>query len=551
MKLRPAETISADVLVIGGGGAGLRAAIEARGRGADVLLVSKARVGYGNNTAIARGAFAAMGQGVPQDSPEVHFKDTLASGCFLNNQRLVEVMTQGSGELVRELEEIGVKYAIGAEGIRLGHLPGHSYARTINCVESLGIGFTVPLRRQALSMGVRFAEGVTITRLLGTGSAASGAVGLDRQGGAFVFLAKATVLAASGLGQVYLRTNNAAGSTGDGYALAYQAGLSLVDMEFIQFYPTSPGDFGGTGLVVYEHLVAREGAAVRNSLGENILPKYGIEEPMVMTRDRLARAIMLEIREGRSMEGSLELDISHLSDEKFQRLRPLLPKGAAPGNKRFRVAPTAHFTMGGVMIDVEARTRLDGLYAAGEVCGGVHGANRLTSNALTEIFVFGTVAGRNAALRAAGMEMPSPDERELSDERERLELLGSTQDGEDIGELRRELRSAMWQGAGIIRGAEGLKETLDTVARLRERFKAVSVDSPAELLRAIELFSMLTVGEVISRAALERTESRGAHYRADYPQEGDPEWLKNIVVSRRDGEMSISESRVDLVRAKP
>jgi succinate dehydrogenase/fumarate reductase flavoprotein subunit len=251
------------------------------------------------------------------------------------------------------------------------------------------------------------------------------------------------------------------------------------------------------------------------------------------------------------MEGSLELDISHLSDEKFQRLRPLLPKGAAPGNKRFRVAPTAHFTMGGVMIDVEARTRLDGLYAAGEVCGGVHGANRLTSNALTEIFVFGTVAGRNAALRAAGMEMPSPDERELSDERERLELLGSTQDGEDIGELRRELRSAMWQGAGIIRGAEGLKETLDTVARLRERFKAVSVDSPAELLRAIELFSMLTVGEVISRAALERTESRGAHYRADYPQEGDPEWLKNIVVSRRDGEISISESRVDLVRAKP
>ncbi len=551
MKFKAAETTAADVLVIGGGGAGLRAAIEARSRGADVLLVSKSRVGYGNNTAIARGAFATMGLGAPQDSPEVHFRDTLASGCFLNNQRLVEVMTRGSGELVRDLERIGVKYAIGEEGIRLGHLPGHTHARTVNCVERLGTGFTLPLRRQALDLGVRFAEGVMITRLLGAGSTASGAVGLDREGGTRVFPAKATVLAAAGLGQIFLRTNNAAGSTGDGYALAYQAGLPLVDMEFIQFYPTSPGDFGGTGLVVYEHLVAREGAAVRNSLGENILPKYGIEDPMVMTRDRLARAIMLEIKEGRSEEGSLVLDLSHLSDEKVQKLRALLPKGASPGTKRFRVAPTVHFTMGGVMIDEESRTRLDGLYAAGEVCGGVHGANRLTSNALTEVFVFGTVAGRSAALRAAGMEMPSLDARELADERERLESLAHSRGGEDIGELRRELRSAMWEGVGIIRGAQGLNDTLGTVARLRERLGAVSVNGPAELLKAIELGGMLTVGEIISRAALRRTESRGSHYRTDYPKEGNPEWLKNIVVSCRDGEMELSEAPVDLVRATP
>jgi succinate dehydrogenase/fumarate reductase flavoprotein subunit len=400
-------------------------------------------------------------------------------------------------------------------------------------------------------MGVRVVEGVLITRLLRVGNMAVGAMGLDRSGGLFVFPAKATVLAAAGLGQVYLRTNNAAGSTGDGYALAYQAGLPLVDMEFIQFYPTSPGEFNGTGLIVYEHLVAREGAVVRNSLGENILPKHGIEDPMVMTRDRLARAIMTEILEGRSLEGSLVLDLSHLEESRFERLRPLLPRGTPPEKRRFLVAPTTHFAMGGVMIDEKAQTRLGGLYAAGEVCGGVHGANRLASNSLTEVFVFGTVAGENAAQGALKVQMPTLNEQEISAERERLESLASSWGGEGVEGLRRELRSTMWLRAGIIRDGPGLKDALGDIGRLQERYRAVSVGDTSELLRAIELGSMLTVSEMICRAALERTESRGSHYRADYPQEDNERWLKNIVISPRDGEMALSLKPVDLVHAAP
>ncbi|MFQ5826557.1 MAG: FAD-binding protein [Dehalococcoidia bacterium] len=551
MKLRPAETLSADVLIIGSGGAGLRAAIEARRQGADVLLVSKSRAGYGNNTAIARGGFAALGLGAAEDSPEVHFRDTLASGRFLNDQRLAGVMTEGCGQQVRDLQQFGVKLVRKDGGIRLNQLPGHSYARSVNCVEGLGTGLTLPLRRQALSMGVRVVEGVLITRLLRAGNTAVGAMGLDRGGGLFVFSARATVLAAAGLGQVYLRTNNAAGATGDGYALAYQAGLPLADMEFIQFYPTSPGEFKGTGLIVYETLVAREGGVVRNSLGENILPKHGIENPMVMTRDRLARAIMTEILEGRSLEGSLVLDLSHLDEGRFERLRPILPRGSPPGKRRFLVAPTTHFAMGGVMIDEKAQTRLEGLYAAGEVCGGVHGANRLASNSLTEVFVFGTVAGGNAARRAAKMERPPLDGQEISAERERIESLASSQGGEGVEELRRELRSTMWLRAGIIRDGPGLRDALGDIGRLQERYRAVSVSGPGELLRAIELGGMLTVSEMICRAALERTESRGSHYRADYPRENNEQWLKNIVISCRDGEMTLSQVPVDLVRAAP
>jgi len=553
MKLGSINTIMTDVLIIGGGGAGLRAAIEAKSHGVDVLMVSQSRVGYGSNTTISGAAFAAIlsqpwkGQN-PLDSCEQHLRDTITNGYFINDQALAEIMVRGAEQQVKDLYRFGVRYTTteASPWISLSMAPGHSHSRLVYGQHSSGTDFTFPLRQYALSQGVKFAEGVLITKLLKQGNSVVGALGISRQGQVLVFAASSIILASGGLGQVYLRTDNAAGTTGDGYALAYEAGAVLQDMEFVQFYPTSLGS--GTPAPFYECFFFETGGRLLNWNGEDIARKHGLTDPMLLTRDCLSLAIAREIASGLGFEDKVVLDLSGIPEEKIEKLQPILPKGYSRGEPHFLVAPTAHFHIGGVKINEKAETSLSSLYAAGEVCAGIHGANRLSGNALTEVWVFGTIAGREAAARAKEDKKEVRFTEEIATEIERLHKLLPRQDGEQAEPLRQSLKETMWYKAGIIRSAKGLKEALKEIADLKERYRHISVTDRRELRLAMRLGNMLTASKMICRTALLRSESRGAHYRQDFPEQNNKDWLCNILLVKKDGHMALSTKPVEFTR---
>jgi len=292
MSLTSSEIFSCDVLVIGGGGAGLRAAIEARERGVDVIVVSKSRVGYGNNTFISKGTFAvATGWQDSRDNPAVHMKDSVIGGCFINDQRLLKAVTQKAADQIAFLEKCGVNFFKRQGNIRLTHTPGHSYSRHVRGEHQTGRDFTLPLREYANRIGIRFAERIFITKIFTLRDRIAAATGITQDGRFLTFVATCMILATGGFAQVYLHNNNAAGMTGDGQALAFELGIPLRDMEFVQFYPTSLGALGRR-LFLYEAFVFQAGAMIRNAQGDDIIAKYGLKDPMAMTRDRLTRAIM-------------------------------------------------------------------------------------------------------------------------------------------------------------------------------------------------------------------------------------------------------------------
>lgn len=536
MKIKSPTVINTDVLIIGGGIAGLRAAIEARKQGVDVLLVSRTRAGYSNNSVVSKGGFcAACPMSNAEDTPEIHFQDTISAGRFINDPKLVEVMVYGIEQQIYDLEQFGVNFRKKEGKFDVfGPLPGHSFARMF-CVESgNGAGITLPLRHYAINIGIRFIEGITITRLLKTDEIVTGAIGINKTDEVLLFGAGATVLASGGLGQLFLRTDNTPDATGDGYALAYEAGVPLIDMEFVQYYPTrrvahnaGPGVTGA----LYEG-IALIGGVMKNSLGEDILEKYGIQDPRAMTRDMVSRAIMTEITEGRDINGGVIIDYTAASRNVLERLGPLFIAEKNREQLIFPVAPVAQYAMGGVEIDENARTNLAGLYAAGEICGGVHGANRLGGNSLTECLVFGTIAGKNAARGAQKYSRPTPSQRKISIERERLNNIMSATGDEIIAKILLSLKKTTWHKAGIIRNKENLQEALLQIRSLRSRAKKISLSDKQNLSQAFTAKNMLITAEIICKAALKRTESRGAHYRTDHAKEGDEKWLRHIKTNK-------------------
>jgi fumarate reductase (CoM/CoB) subunit A len=536
--LRNFDRASCDVLIIGGGGAGLRAAIQAREKGVAVTAASKSRVGYGNNTYISKATFAAAtGWRDPRDNPDVHLRDSMISGRFINDRQLLNLVTDEAVGQIDFLQRCGVRFYERGGRIGVVPAPGHSYPRHVRTSDRSGRDLTLPLRAYAERIGVRFMERVFITRLISSGGRIAGAAGIDQDGAFFPIAARSIVLATGGFAQSYLHTNNAAGMTGDGQALAFELGVPLKDMEFVQFYPTATGALGSR-LFLYEAFIFEAGAVLRNAPGDDIIAKYGLNDPMAMTRDRLTRAVMQEILEGRDVRGGLIVDLSTIREEEFAALDHLLPAARTAHDEELIVSPTAHFCMGGISIDAHAETVVPGLFAAGEVCAGVHGANRLGGNALAEAFAMGGVAGERAAQRARETDQPELPQRELSAEKERIEAFFSER-GKDLGELRQGLKDVMWQKVGIIRCKDDLEEALEEIKGIKASLKEVRIRDYRGLIRYLELEHMALLSEMVCRSALLRTESRGAHYRSDYPDEDNERWLKNIRIRKHGSAMKL------------
>jgi len=528
------QTINTDVLVIGGGAAGLRAAIAARQRGTEVLLASESPVGFKNNTSIAGGIIAAnsIRKGA-DDSPEAHLEDTLSGGRFINDRELVSTMTREIRQQVYDLTEFGVSFRRSEEGeILTSQAPGHSYPRHVSVPG--GHNFTRPMRQYAAGIGVHFLEGIMVTRLIRTEDTVVAVLGIDNKGDILVIRTKSTILTTGGAGHIYLRTSNAMGLTGDGYALAYGAGTTLRDMEFVQFLPTAGGE-RGSKQYFYEAFL-KIGATIRNSLGEDIIKKYGMDSYFSMTRDIIPIIIMKEISEGRGIEGNVLFDFTTIPAEETRRPPRSGLTGGEADPVSMPVAPTAHHFMGGIKINEKCETGIKGLYAAGEVCGGVHGANRLAGNALADTFVFGAIAGNQAASLAIGAKQIMSDKSEIKMEAERLRDLASSDGRESPNQLQQALKQTMWDKASVIRDKQNLEEALKEIEAIRERLALVSITDHQELRQSLKLANMLTVSEMVCSSALTRTESRGAHYRSDYPEE-DEQWLKTIELSNRSGIM--------------
>ncbi|MBN2033933.1 MAG: FAD-binding protein [Deltaproteobacteria bacterium] len=520
-------------MVIGGGGAALRAAIAGRDTGADVLVVSKTRVGFGNNTYLSKASWAVPGMGHPEDSLDVYVKDTLQSGRFLNDKRMLERVARGADSVIPFMEKCGVSFATKDGRMVFDHVPGHTFPRHVRGENRTGSDLILPIKNYAKRIGVRFLDKVSVTALIRQGDRVSAATGISQDGAFYSMGFRSAVLASGGYAGIYLHNNNAPGIQGDGQAIAFELGVPLKDMEFVQFYPTALGNLGSR-LLLYEVMIFRAGARLKNASGEDVLTKHGLDEPVRITRDRLARAIMEEVKQGLGVRGGVVMDITNIPEEKTATFSSLLPAGWSPAIKEFVVSPTAHFSMGGIVADLEAETEMKGLFAAGEVCAGLHGANRLAGNALLEVFVTGETAGTNAGLRARETAPSQIPEREIRGERALLESLFA-ETGQDPKELCRTLRSIMWENAGIIRSADGLSRALGQIEELQVLSKKCRAQNPVQIMRRIDFQNMLLVSKMVCKAALLRAESRGAHYRTDCPEEKNPEWQKNILIRKEDG----------------
>jgi len=540
MLLKKQETISCDVLVIGSGGAGLRAAIAAAEKGCDVLIMSKARIGHTSNTYLSKAIIASSGWGEFRDTGSVHLDDTLQGGRHLNNPDMVASFTEAIRTETALLRTWGMDYTADENGNpTVIKMPGHSYARHLSGRHFRGSDLVMPLKKKAEDSGVRFQEKTFVSSLLVSENRVRGATGITGDGIFLAIKAGAVVIATGGYGHVFLNTNNAPGITGDGQALALKAGVSLQDMEFVQFYPTAYGK-RGSRILLYEQILAQDGAVLKNSRGHDILAANG-HSPTSITRDELAQVIMKEILAESEQRGGVYMDLTELSDNAAQSVSMHLPAGWFKGGKVFEVVPTAHFCMGGIVTDADGRTSCPGLFVAGEAAAGSHGANRLAGNALAEIIAMGSITGRNAAGSVISLGRTSETDELADNEKQRLAAL-ITQSGPQSREMTRELKKVMWFNAGILRNQHSLETALKAVMGWKDFRTSVTSGlggKAGDLIRFLEFRNLRLVSETVCRSALERTETRGAHFRSDYPAEENRAWLKNIRVRQMDTDIML------------
>ena len=547
------ERVDVSVLVIGAGAAGARTAIELAERGIDDVLVLGKR-GHGDaHTTWARGGInGALGTHDPEDDWAIHAADTLNEGHFVNEPDKVETVTKQMPDRLRELDEWGMEFSRTDDGeIDQRYFGAQSFRRTAFAGDHTGESLLDALVAKAQSLEVPYRENVMITKILSDGDRAHGAVGFDMDTGEFVlFNAGQVVLAAGGYAAVYNRhTSRDDENNGDGPALAYDAGATLMDTEFVQFHPTGmavdesdPEWEPWSGRLVTE-AVRGEGGRLFNADGERFMERYSPDQMELDARDVVARAIAQEVAEGRGTDnGGVYLDISHRDAEFIAERLPRMYErfadlGVDMAEEPVEVAPTAHYGMGGVRVDEHGESDVDGLFAIGETMAGVHGANRLGGNSLAETVAYGAVTGRRIAERDVGPGTVPDGVVESVFEPHVADLAATAdRDGDhDVAAVLAELRDLMWDTAGILRDDSSLRDALERLDAVREKASNVRVggvtDQSFEL--AIDLGFSLTVAETILRGALERTESRGAHYRTDHT-DTDPDWRRNICFEQPD-----------------
>jgi succinate dehydrogenase / fumarate reductase flavoprotein subunit len=559
------ETHEHDVLIIGAGGAGLRAAIEALAQGVTVGVVCKSLLGKAHTVMAEGGIAAAMANVDPKDDWRTHFRDTMRGGKFLNNWRMAQIHAQESPERVRELEQWGALFDRTPDGSILQRaFGGHTFKRLCHVGDRTGLEMIRTLQDRGVHLGFDVYMECTITRLLKDGDRIAGAFGYWRDSGRFVvFKAKSIVIATGGIGKAWRVTSNSWEYTGDGMALAYDAGAELMDMEFVQFHPTGMVWPPGVQGILVTEAVRGEGGILRNKEGERFMERYDPEKLDLSTRDIVARAIYTEAKEGRGTEhGGAYLDISHKPAEyvkkklpsMYHQFRELADVDITKGP--MEVGPTCHYMMGGIRVDAEtAQSNVPGLFAAGEAAAGLHGANRLGGNSLSDLLVFGRRAGLEAAEHAKQVGSAVVDDAQIDAASREMLAPFERDHGDSPYELHLQLQETMQNSVGIFRSEEDLKRSLDEIQSLKRRTKNVRVEgsrlfNPGWHL-ARDLQSMLTVSEAVALSALERKESRGAHSRIDFPNY-DAQWSKLNNIILRDGEAmklshaSISEMPNDL-----
>ncbi len=592
-------TIDHDVLIVGAGGAGLRAAIAASAAGASVGLVCKSLLGKAHTVMAEGGIAAALANVDNRDDWRVHFADTMRGGQYLNNWRMAELHAKEAPDRVRELEAWGALFDRTPDGrILQRNFGGHKYPRLAHVGDRTGLEMIRTLQDHSIHQGIDIHMECTVIRLLTDRGRIAGALAYDRERGRFrLFRSKAVVLATGGVGRAYSITSNSWEYTGDGHALAYDAGAALQDMEFVQFHPTGmiwPPSV--RGLLVTEG-VRGEGGILLNSLGRRFMfddipenyraqtadnedegwrytqgDKSARRPPELLTRDHVARCIVREVREGRgSPHGGVFLDISWIK-QRLPDARKHIIKKLPSMYHQFKeladiditttpmeIGPTTHYLMGGIRVDGDSQmSTLPGLFAAGECAAGLHGANRLGGNSLSDLLVFGKRAGEFAA-RFAREHPPAAIDGSQVEEAERAALAPfervASSNGSGAYQVQQELQAMMQDLVGIVRNAPEIERALEGIRRLKQRAASVGVVGNREYNpgwhTALDLANLLTIAEAIARSAIERRESRGGHFREDYPDK-DPAYGKFNLVIRKgsDGEMQLSREPIPEMSAE-
>ncbi|UVI36590.1 L-aspartate oxidase [Brevibacterium spongiae] len=546
---RQEHSISTSVLVIGTGGSGLRAAIEVAGSGADVLAVGKRPKEDAHTSLAAGGINAALATVDPGDTWQQHAADTIKESYDLANPRTVEIVTQGAAEGIADLERYGMDFAKEDDGrISQRFFGAHTWRRTAFAGDYTGLEIQRTLIRRAEALNIPILDRVYITKLLVADGRIFGAYGFDTiDGTGYRIHADAVILAAGGHNRIWRRTSSRRDeNTGDSFRLAVEAGARLRDAELVQFHPSGiiePENAAGT---LVSEAARGEGGILRNGLGERFMERYDPQRMELSTRDRVALAAYTEIAEGRGTEnGGVWLDVSHLPRETIMNRLPrvfqtmmetqMLDITRSP----IEIAPTAHYSMGGVWVDpVDHSTDVEGLWAIGEASSGLHGANRLGGNSLIELLVFGRIVGRAAIAYSDGLEAQVRSQEAVAEARAEISDLLASEGTENVRALQREIRNLMTEHAGVVRDEAGLRAGLEKLADIEARMGSVGIHPDiagfADLAHAFDLRSSALAARATLECALERRETRGCHNRSDYP-EMDPELQVNLVWSPATG----------------
>lgn len=549
--------ITHDILVVGAGLAGMRAAIAVP-PDINVALLSKVHPVRSHSVAAQGGINAAIGA---EDSWEAHAYDTAKGGLYLGDQDAIEAMCREAPQDILELERMGVIFSRTPEG-RIAQRPfgGAGFPRTCYAADRTGHALLHAMYEQLMKRRCKVYEEWYVTALLVEQGRCCGVVAWDLiHGGLQTLRAKAVILATGGSGRIFSTSTNAVINTGDGMALAYRAGIPLQDMEFVQFHPTTLKD---TGILITEG-ARGEGGYLLNTLGERFLKRYAPEQMELATRSTVSLAIGQEIQEGRGVDGCVLLDLRHLGRvkilERLPQIRELAMEfaGLDPIETPIPIRPGAHYQMGGVRTNAWGETDLPGLFAAGEcACVSVHGANRLGGNSLLETIVFGRRTGTKAAEAIRAYQLPSVSDAILKSEQQRIDALLSNPGPERAWQIRDDLGKTMSLNLGIFRTKHSIQEALGAIQALKLRAQHMCVQDKGhifntDLIQALELQCLLEIAETIVIGALGREESRGAHYRADFPTRNDTAWLRHSLCSRRPDGPQLTYAPVTITRFPP